>query len=54
MENIIEFQKARIEALEKELQKYKEICEQFQKKYDDVKALDLDVIDPIFLKPIEK
>lgn len=53
-EIIMSYEQAQIEALRKELQKYKEICEQFQRKYDEVKALNLDAIDPIFLKPIEK
>lgn len=54
MSDLIDFQNLRIEALEKELQRYKEICEQFQNRYDTLKATPIKVIDPIFLKPIEK
>ena len=54
MNDIIQFQNLRIEALEKELQRYKEICEQFQNRHDALKATPIKVIDPIFLNPINK
>ena len=48
MSEFTEYQRLRIEALEKELQKYKEICEQFQNRYTEVKTLNIEVINPVF------